>query len=315
MRSSASSRTDRQHPGLRRGAHEDDREAARACDQIERPCGLHQHDEPADHRAAGHRRFDRHRHQHQFVTTGPVEFRPERQGGGNGPGAASGTDRNVRADLVTRRGPDALCRGGERRRLRRHNCCSRSSPRRIRSAPEELFAELKEQAAQLLERGTSKASSHESVTFLPLSPTFTPFVGEVSDELFLSMSVQAVGLSIDEAGQRDCPWPLAETMPPGTRLILDTVRFTSGCGRGRRWQHQLLGHRRRRVAALDRRQRGGAGRAGVERARGRGDPAGTLRASPKRRRSSWGRIGCRTSSLQGESPGPAVAHPGDRRLG
>ena len=64
---------------------------------------------------------------------------------------------------------------------------------------EQLLEELKRQA---LERLNERVKGEgfippESVSFLALSPTFTPFVGEVSPDLYLSMSVQAVGLAAD----------------------------------------------------------------------------------------------------------------------
>ncbi len=71
--------------------------------------------------------------------------------------------------------------------------------------------------------------SPESINFLALSPSFTPFVGEVSEDLFLSMSVQAVGLAVDQAeANKAALVRLQEAMPPGTRLISDTIRFIPG---------------------------------------------------------------------------------------
>jgi hypothetical protein len=95
----------------------------------------------------------------------------------------------------------------------------------------ELFEELKKQAFEkLLERQRAGAFiSPESVTFVPLSPTFTPFVGEVSEDLFLSMSVQAVGLAVEQTEANKIALArLQEAMPPGTRMISDTVRFIPG---------------------------------------------------------------------------------------
>lgn len=95
----------------------------------------------------------------------------------------------------------------------------------------QLFEELKKQAFEkLLERGQAGSFiSPESVTFLPLSPTFTPFVGEVSEELFLSMSVQAVGLAVEQTEANKIALArLQEAMPPGTRMISDTIRFIPG---------------------------------------------------------------------------------------
>lgn len=93
----------------------------------------------------------------------------------------------------------------------------------------QLFAALKQQA---LERLNERARGQryipaESVSYLELSPTFTPFVGEVSPELYLSMSVQAVGLAVDMAsGNAAALAKLQTAMPPGTRLISDTVQYT-----------------------------------------------------------------------------------------
>jgi len=95
----------------------------------------------------------------------------------------------------------------------------------------ELFERLKEQAYAALndklEPGT--LIPPETVNYLALSPTFAPFVGEVSDDLFLNMSVQAVGLVVDtEAGQEVALQRLQDAMPPGTRLISDTLRYIPG---------------------------------------------------------------------------------------
>jgi hypothetical protein len=54
-------------------------------------------------------------------------------------------------------------------------------------------------------------------------------VGEVSEDLFLSMSVQAVGLSVDQAeANKAALAKLQEAMLPGTRLISDTIKFIPG---------------------------------------------------------------------------------------
>jgi hypothetical protein len=95
----------------------------------------------------------------------------------------------------------------------------------------ELFEELKRQAFdKLVERGAQGTFiSPESIQFLPLSPAFTPFVGEVSEDLFLSMSVQAVGLAVDQTeANKAALAELQRAMPPGTRLISDTIRFNPG---------------------------------------------------------------------------------------
>jgi len=96
---------------------------------------------------------------------------------------------------------------------------------------EQLFAQLKEEAlARLNERvAGTMIIPPESVTFLKLAPTFTPFVGEVAEELYLSMSVQAVGLGVDrDAASAIGLNRLQAAMPPGTRLISGTVRYAPG---------------------------------------------------------------------------------------
>ena len=94
-----------------------------------------------------------------------------------------------------------------------------------------LFDELKQKAfARLNERlEAGNFIPPESVSYLALSPTFTPFVGDVSPDLFLNMSVQAVGLAVDtQAGNQVALARLQAAMPPGTRLISDTVRYIPG---------------------------------------------------------------------------------------
>ena len=94
-----------------------------------------------------------------------------------------------------------------------------------------LFDRLKEQAFEQLQQRVEPGSfiPPESVSYLMLSPTFTPFVGEVSPDLFLSMSVQAVGLVVDaHTGDAVAMSRLQTAMPPGTRLISDTVRYIPG---------------------------------------------------------------------------------------
>lgn len=94
-----------------------------------------------------------------------------------------------------------------------------------------LFEDLKTQAFEQLNQRLEAGSfiPAESVSYLVLSPTFTPFVGEVSPDLFLSMSVQAVGLVVDsQAGQKVALARLESAMPPGTRLISDTIRYIPG---------------------------------------------------------------------------------------
>ncbi len=95
----------------------------------------------------------------------------------------------------------------------------------------ELFEKLKEQAYEQLNEKLEPGSfiPPETVSFLALSPTFAPFVGEVSPDLFLNMSVQAVGLVVDtEAGKAVALGRLQDAMPPGTRLISDTLRYIPG---------------------------------------------------------------------------------------
>ena len=93
----------------------------------------------------------------------------------------------------------------------------------------ELFEQLKQQALERLDERTrgQKYIPAESVTYLELSPTFTPFVGEIASELYLSMSVQAIGLAVDmSSGNSAALARLQTAMPSGTRLISDTVRYT-----------------------------------------------------------------------------------------
>jgi Baseplate J-like protein len=95
----------------------------------------------------------------------------------------------------------------------------------------QLFERLKQQAfGKLMERLESGSFiPPESVEYLAMSPTFTPFVGEVSPELSLSMSAQAIGLAVDSgAGSEAAMARLQGAMPPGTRLISDTIRFIPG---------------------------------------------------------------------------------------
>lgn len=96
---------------------------------------------------------------------------------------------------------------------------------------EQLFVELKLQAQERFRErvASDRLVPAESINYLALSPAFTPFVGEVSEELFLSMSVQAVGLSVDQAAANQAALAqLQAAMPPGTRLIADNVRYTMG---------------------------------------------------------------------------------------
>jgi hypothetical protein len=95
----------------------------------------------------------------------------------------------------------------------------------------QLFERLKQQAfAKLMERvEPGSFIPPESVEYLAMSPTFAPFVGEVSPDLSLSMSAQAVGLAVDSgAGSEAALARMQAAMPPGTRLISDTIRFIPG---------------------------------------------------------------------------------------
>ncbi len=96
---------------------------------------------------------------------------------------------------------------------------------------EQLFEELKLQAQERFRQrvASDRLVPPESINYLALSPAFTPFVGEVAEELFLSMSVQAVGLSVDQAAANQAALAqLQAAMPPGTRLIADRIRYTLG---------------------------------------------------------------------------------------
>ena len=95
----------------------------------------------------------------------------------------------------------------------------------------QLFEELKKQALERLNERVEgeRFIPPESVNYIPLSPTFTPFVGEVSPDLYLSMSVQAVGLAVDQAAANQVAMArLQASMPQGTRLISDTLRYIPG---------------------------------------------------------------------------------------
>jgi Baseplate J-like protein len=95
----------------------------------------------------------------------------------------------------------------------------------------QLFEDLKQKALEQLREKLAPGTflAPESVSYLAMSPTFTPFVGDVSPDLFLSMSVQAEGLSVDaRSGDQLVLSRLQATMPPGSRLISDTVHFIPG---------------------------------------------------------------------------------------
>jgi len=146
-----------------------------------------------------------------------------------------GPTSNVRAGTITRvEGPlslsavvtnDAPTSGGGSAEV---GVVTEEDQARLQS---QLFEDLKqkalEQLREKLDPGTFLAP--ESVSYLAMSPTFTPFVGDVSPDLFLSMSVQAEGLSVDaRAGDQLVLSRLQATMPPGSRLISDTVHFIPG---------------------------------------------------------------------------------------
>jgi hypothetical protein len=95
----------------------------------------------------------------------------------------------------------------------------------------QLFEQLKKSAYDRLSEkiGPGTFVPPESVSYLALSPTFTPFVGEVAPELNLNMTVQAVGLSVDSAAAQTIGLSrLRDAMQAGTRLISDSIRFIPG---------------------------------------------------------------------------------------
>jgi hypothetical protein len=95
----------------------------------------------------------------------------------------------------------------------------------------QLFEELKQKAFEKLNERLTPGMfvPAESVQYLALSPTFTPFVGDVSPDLYLSMSVQAVGLAVDTtAGNAAALDRLQRAMPPGSRLVANSVRYIPG---------------------------------------------------------------------------------------
>jgi hypothetical protein len=96
---------------------------------------------------------------------------------------------------------------------------------------DQLFQQLKQQAYErLTERLAAGAFvPADSVSYLAMSPTFTPFVGDVSPQLSLSMSVQAVGLVVDTtSGDGVALQRLEMAMPPGSRLVADSVHYIPG---------------------------------------------------------------------------------------
>jgi hypothetical protein len=146
-----------------------------------------------------------------------------------------GSNGNVRAGTITRvEGPlalsvmvanDAPTSGGT---LAKVGVVTEDDQKLLEA---QLFERLKQQAfGKLMERVESGSFvPPESVEYLAMSPTFTPFVGEVSPDLSLSMSTQAVGLAVDSGTGSDAATArLQSAMPPGTRLISDTIRFIPG---------------------------------------------------------------------------------------
>jgi hypothetical protein len=94
-----------------------------------------------------------------------------------------------------------------------------------------LFEELKAKALEAL-RDKLEAGEFlppDSVTYLPMSPAFTPFLGDVAADLSLSMSVQAVGLAVKTAdGNELALKELQRAMAPGTRLVASSIRYIPG---------------------------------------------------------------------------------------
>ena len=171
----------------------------------------------------------------QFATTAEAALAPNGRAAAPVEALEAGPAGNARAGTVTRvEGPlglsllvanEANFSGGTTAKM---GVVTEEDKVRLQ---EQLLEELKRQALERLDERTQGAlfMPSESVSFLTLSPTFTPFVGEVSPDLYLSMSVQAVGLAADAAaGNRVALTKLQESMPPGTRLISDTVRFLPG---------------------------------------------------------------------------------------
>ena len=171
----------------------------------------------------------------QFGTLAATELGPNGRAAAQVEALLPGPDGNARAGTVTRvEGPlslsvavsnDAGLGGGT---TAPQPVVTEDDKTRLQA---QLFEELKKQAFdKLVERGAQGSFiSPESIQFLPLSPSFTPFVGEVSEDLFLSMSLQAVGLAVDQTeANKAALAKLQEAMPPGTRLISDTIRFIPG---------------------------------------------------------------------------------------
>ena len=171
----------------------------------------------------------------QFATTTEAALPPNGRGTASAEALDAGPAGNARAGTVTRvEGPlglsllvanEANFSGGS---TAKKGVVTEDDKVRLQA---QLLEELKRQALERLDERTGGKSfiPRESVSFLTLSPTFTPFVGEVSPDLYLSMSVQAVGLAADSAAaDRVALTRLQDAMPPGTRLISDTIRFSPG---------------------------------------------------------------------------------------
>lgn len=171
----------------------------------------------------------------QFVTVGAVDLAPNGRASAFVEALLPGPDGNARAGTVTRvEGPLSLSiavsneagfAGGT---TAPQPVVTEEDKTRLQA---QLLEELKNQALEKLLERDAKGSfiSPDSISVLPLSPAFTPFVGEVSNELFLSMSVQAVGLAVDQAEANAAALTaLQAAMPSATRLISDTVRFSLG---------------------------------------------------------------------------------------
>lgn len=171
----------------------------------------------------------------QYGTLAPTALGPNGRADAQVEALLAGPEGNARAGTVTRvEGPlslsvavsnDAALGGGS---TAPQPIVTEEDKTRLQA---ELFEELKQQAFdKLVARGTQGSFiSPESIKYIAMSPSFTPFVGEVSEDLFLSMSVQAVGLAVDQAEANTAALAeLQAAMPPGTRLISDTVRFIPG---------------------------------------------------------------------------------------
>ncbi len=171
----------------------------------------------------------------RFVTTADAPLAPNGRAAVPIEAVLPGPSGNVRAGTITQiEGPlalsvvvanDAPTTGGA---LAQVGVVTEDDKKTLQ---EQLFEQLKKTAYErLLEKiGPGTFVPLESVDYLALSPTFTPFVGEVADELTLNMTVQAVGLSVDMSAAQDIALRrLQDAMPRGSRLISDTIRFIPG---------------------------------------------------------------------------------------